>query len=230
MVVGRRGDPYRTMGEGRVGLQLEENRMGVTSGPPSQPAPLTQATPPLSCVLVAPPPPPPPPHARHSKDICQFKKEQQLVFELKTTTKQLLIKGGERRARMGDHWLSRPDPRGPHLAGLVPSTQASPGLNTEPPPPIIPERGGKAAPPPTTLCKESASKTHQNLPEPIPDPDVQLLPVGHVDEPALRYLRHLVHQHLVRRPDPHLLEAQPSGSLRRGLRAHRGVGLGRLKT
>ena len=123
-----------------------------------------------------------------------------------------------------------PRPKGtpPGWSGTL--TQASPGLNTEPPPPIIPEREGKAAPPPTALCKESASRTHQNLPEPIPDPDVQLLPVGHVDEPALRYLRHLVHQHLVRRPDPHLLEAQPSGSLRRGLRAHRGVGLGHLKT
>lgn len=58
MVVGRRGTPYRPMGEGRVGLQLEENRVGVTSGPLSQPAPLTQATPPLSCVLVAPAPAP----------------------------------------------------------------------------------------------------------------------------------------------------------------------------
>lgn len=71
----------------------------------------------------APPPRPPPlPHARHTgKDICQFKKEQQLVYEPKTATKQLLIKGGERRARMGDHWPSCPDPRGPHLAGLAPS-------------------------------------------------------------------------------------------------------------
>lgn len=123
----------------------------------------------------------------------------------------------------------RPQGTPPGWSGAL--TQASPGLTTELPPPIIPERGGKPPhPTPTAMCKEIASRTHQNLPEPIPDPDVQLLPVGHVDEPALRHLRHLVHQHLVRGPDPHLLEAQPSGSLRRGLRAHRGVGLGRLKT
>ena len=119
--------------------------------------------------------------------------------------------------------MPRPKGTPPGWSGTL--TQASPGLNTEPPPPITLERSGKP-PPLHAMCKESASRTHQNLPEAIPDPDVQLLPVGHVDEPALRHLQHLLHQHLVRGPDPHLLEAQPSGSLRRGLRAHGGCGVG----
>ena len=118
--------------------------------------------------------------------------------------------------------MPRPKGTPPGWSGTL--TQASPGLNTEPPPPITPERSGEA-PPPRAMCR-----THQNLPEAIPHPDKQLLPVGHVDEPALRHLQDLPHQHLVRGPDPHLLEAQPSGSLRRGLRAHGGWGPGRLNT
>ena len=64
-------------------------------------------------------------------------------------------------------------------------------------------------------------RTHQDLPEPISDADVQLLPLSHEHEPALWHLRHLVQHGLVRGPDPHLLDPQPNG-----LPLHRGgIGL-----
>lgn len=72
------------------------------------------------------------------------------------------------------------------------------------------------------MQEKATQRTHQDLPEPISDADVQLLPVSHEDEPALGHLGHLVQHGLVRGPDPHLLEARPNGA---PLRSEAALGL-----
>lgn len=112
--------------------------------------------------------------------------------------------------RMEDGWrhVHEPCPTGPCR-----SPGAGAPCNAGPLPPVFcvpfaPKAKWEVPPPRAGIAP---FRTHQNLPEPIPDPDVQLLSVGHIDEPALRHCGHLVQQGLVRGPDPHLLEAQPNG-------------------
>lgn len=69
------------------------------------------------------------------------------------------------------------------------------------------------------MCRGKASGTHQDLPEAVPDTDVQLLSLGHIDEPTLGQLGHPVQHGLVRGPDPHLWEAQADGNLPHSLAA-----------
>lgn len=56
-------------------------------------------------------------------------------------------------------------------------------------------------------------RTHQHLPEAISNAYVELFPLGHKDEPALRHLTDLVQHGLVGGPDPYLLQPQPKSNV-----------------
>lgn len=108
-----------------------------------------------------------------------------------------LLRTGSQRTNAREA-LAVPCPR------VMPAQQEGPGRVGPPP-------SSTQALPPRVGVGGHRPRTHQHLPEPVPNADVQLLPLRHEHEPALGHLGHLAQHRLVGGPDPHLQEARPMG-------------------